>query len=353
MSRRFSLARVWAILLKEFLQMRRDRVTLGMIVGVPLMQLFLFGFAINFNPKALPTAVSVDDTGTFARSIVAALRNSSYFDIVTETNSPAGARRLLQEGKVLFVVEIPVNFTRDIMRGTRPDLLIEADATDPAASGFAMGAFTGLAATALRDDLKGPLASRAQGPPPFNAVTHLLYNTESNTRYSIIPGLLAIILTMTMVLMTCLALTRERERGTFENLLATPVTPLEVMAGKIVPYILVGFVQAAIILVAARFLFDVPMLGATRSGSQVGLQVILYAWATVACSLLLIPVAPMGLVYSVSALVFGGWFIYESHRLYSRAVRGGEPRPMRVFHASITYLTLLFVAIAVDPLLPF
>ena len=98
---------------------------------------------------------------------------------------------------------------------------------------------------------------------------------------------------------------------------------------------------------------DVPMLGATRSGSQVGLQVILYAWATVACSLLLIPVADMGLVYSVSAIVFGGWFIYESHRLYNRAVRGTEPRPMRVFHASITYLTLLFVAIAIDPLLPF
>jgi len=261
MSRRFSLARVWAILLKEFLQMRRDRVTLGMIVGVPLMQLFLFGFAINFNPKALPTAVSVDDTGTFARSIVAALRNSSYFDIVTETNSPAGARRLLQEGKVLFVVEIPVNFTRDIMRGTRPDLLIEADATDPAASGFAMGAFTGLAATALRDDLKGPLASRAQGPPPFNAVTHLLYNPESNTRYSIIPGLLAIILTMTMVLMTCLALTRERERGTYENLLAMPVTPVEIMIGKIAPNIVVGAIQSVIILLAARTIFSVPLVG--------------------------------------------------------------------------------------------
>ncbi len=261
MNRRFSLARIWAVLLKEFLQMRRDRLTVAMIVGLPLAQLFLFGFAINFNPKALPTAISVDDSGTFARSVVAALRNSSYFEIVAQTNSPAAARQLLQEGKVLFVVEIPVNFTRDIMRGTRPDLLIEADASDPGASGFALGAFTGLAASALKDDLKGPLAARAQGPPPFNAVTHLLYNPESNTRYSIVPGLLAVILTMTMVLMTCLALTRERERGTYENLLAMPLTPVEIMIGKIAPNIVVGAIQSAIILLAAKYVFDVPLMG--------------------------------------------------------------------------------------------
>jgi ABC-2 type transport system permease protein len=260
-NRAFSLARIYAVLLKEFLQMRRDRITLGMIVGVPLAQLLLFGFAINFNPKALPTAVSVADPGVFARSVVAALRNSSYFEIVAETNSPAAARRLLQEGKALFVVEIPVNFTRDIARGARPDLLVEADATDPAASGFALGAFDGLAANALRDDLTGPLAARAQGPPPFNTVRHLLYNPESNTRYSIIPGLLAVILTMTMVLMTCLALTRERERGTYENLLAMPVTPVEIMIGKIAPNIAIGAVQSAIILLVAKYVFAVPMIG--------------------------------------------------------------------------------------------
>ncbi len=248
MSSTFSPARIIAILLKEFLQMRRDRLTLGMIVGIPLMQLFVFGFAINFNPKALPTAISIDDPGVFARSLVAALRNSSYFDVTLETNSPQAARLLLQEGKVLFVVEIPANFTRDIVRGAQPDLLVEADATNPAAGGYAVGAFAGLASTALRDDLKGPLAARAQGPPPFNTVTHLLYNPESNTQYSIVPGLLAIILTMTMVLMTCLAITRERERGTYENLLAMPATPLEIMIGKITPNILVGAVQSVIIL---------------------------------------------------------------------------------------------------------
>jgi len=257
----FSLQRVWAILVKEFLQMRRDRLTLGMVVVVPLMQLFMFGFAINLNPKDLPAAIVINDPGPFARSIVAALQNSTYFDIIAQTNDPREARQLLQRGKVVFVVEIPPNFSRDIVRGTRPDLLIEADATDPAAGSFALAAFNTLAASALRDDLVGPLAARAQGPPPFNTVSHLLYNPESNTQYNIVPGLLAIILTMTMVLMTCLALTRERERGTYENLIAMPATPLEIMLGKITPNIAVGAVQSAIILLLARFMFQVPMSG--------------------------------------------------------------------------------------------
>jgi ABC-2 type transport system permease protein len=257
----FSPRRVWAILVKEILQMRRDRLTLAMILGVPLMQLFLFGFAINLNPRDLPAAIAINDPGPLARSIVAGLANSSYFKIIEQTNDPAHARRLLQEGKVLFVVEIPPNFSRDIVRGQRPDLLIEADATDPAAGSFAIAAFNQLATTALRDDLVGPLASRAQSPPPFNPVQHLLYNPESNTQYNVVPGLLAVILTMTMVLMTCLALTRERERGTYENLLAMPATPLEIMVGKIAPNILVGAVQSAIILLMARFVFHVPMIG--------------------------------------------------------------------------------------------
>jgi len=258
---RFSFIRIWAILLKEVLQLRRDRLTLAMIIGVPLMQLTLFGFAINFNPKALPTAASIADPGIFSRSIIAAMRNSSYFDLVAETRSPAEARKLLQEGKVLFVVEIPQNFSRDLVRGATPDLLMEVDATDPASSGFAIRAFDALATTALRDDLVGPLAARAQGPAPFNRVIHLLYNPESNTQYSIVPGLLAIILTMTMVLMTCMALTRERERGTYENLLAMPATALEIMVGKIAPYVVVGMIQSTVVLVLAKYVFGVPVMG--------------------------------------------------------------------------------------------
>jgi ABC-2 type transport system permease protein len=257
----FSFTRIWAILAKEVLQIGRDRLTLAMIIGVPLMQLTLFGFAINFNPKALPTAVSIADPGIFSRSIIAAMKNSSYFDLIAETRSPTQARKLLQDGKVLFVVEIPENFSRDLVKGAQPDLLMEVDATDPASSGYAIQAFNALATTALRDDLVGPLASRAQSAPPFNPVVHLLYNPESNTQYSIVPGLLAIILTMTLVLMTCMALTRERERGTYENLLAMPATPLEIMIGKIAPYVVVGLVQSTIVLALAKYVFGVPVIG--------------------------------------------------------------------------------------------
>ncbi len=258
---RFSFRRIGAVLGKEFIQMRRDRLTFALILGVPLMQLLLFGFAINNDPKHLPTAVSISDPGTFSNSIVAALNTSGYFDVVSATNSPETARRLLAEGKVAFVVEIPTNFSRDLVRGAHPELLIQADATDPASSSNAVGALGELAANALRDDLSGPLAVRAQASPAFTTVIHRLYNPEIVTQWNIVPGLLGIILTMTMVLMTSMALTRERERGTYENLLAMPATPIEIMIGKITPNIAVGLVQAVIVLLAAKYIFAVPMIG--------------------------------------------------------------------------------------------
>lgn len=256
-----SIRRVLALLVKEFHQLRRDRVTLGMIMGIPMMQLFVFGYAINVNPTDLPTVISIADPGPLARSLVAALKNSTYFHIVSETEDPKEARRLIQQGRATFAVEIPVNFTRDIVRGSAPDVLIEADATDPAAGSYALSAFNNLTSTALTNDLVGPLAARAQGPAPFNTVQHLLYNPESITQYNIVPGLLGVILTMTMVLMTCLALTRERERGTYENLLAMPATPLEIMIGKIAPNVLIGAFQSCVILLVAHFKFHVPMIG--------------------------------------------------------------------------------------------
>jgi len=261
MNSRFSLRRVLAVLIKETIQLRRDRLTFALILGVPLMQLLLFGFAINNDPKHLPTAVTIADPGTFANSIVAALRSSGYFDVIAATNDPAVARRLLAEDKVSFVVEIPANFSRDLVRGAQPELLIEADASDPASSSNAVGALGDIASSALRDDLTGPLAIRAPPSPGFTAVIHRLYNPEIITQYNIVPGLLGIILTMTMVLMTSMALTRERERGTYENLLAMPTRPVEIMIGKIAPNIFVGLVQAGLVLLAARFVFGVPMLG--------------------------------------------------------------------------------------------
>ena len=270
MTSRFSLSRIFAMLGKEFIQMRRDRLTLGMLVGIPLMQLFLFGYAINMVPRHLATAVSISDPGRFSDSIVAAIANSSYFDVVKATNSPSEARRMLGDGTATFVIEIPVNFSRDLVRGAAPSLLVEADATDPAAGSYAVAALPTLVNTALRDDLTGPLAARATATPSFGVVIHNLYNPEANTQYNIVPGLLGIILTMTMVMATSIALTRERERGTYENLLAMPTRPFEIMIGKVVPNIFVGAVQATLILAVAYFVFHVPMIGSFTLLAETG-----------------------------------------------------------------------------------
>jgi ABC-2 type transport system permease protein len=257
----FSLQRFVAIGLKEFVQMRRDRLTFAMIVGIPILQLVLFGYAINSDPKLLPTAIVDHDRSVFSRSLATAIANTGYFAIVARPDGDAGGDALLARGDVQFVVSIPPGFARELQRGERPRIDVAADATDPAATGNALAALGALGAGALRHDLTGPLARLVPGPAPFEVSVQRRYNAEGITQYNIVPGLLGVILQMTMVMMTAFAVTRERERGTFENLLATPATPLEVMAGKIVPYIAVGFAQSAIILVAAKFLFDVPMIG--------------------------------------------------------------------------------------------
>ncbi len=256
-----SLARFVAIALKEFVQMRRDRLTFAMIVGVPILQLVLFGYAINTDPKALPTAVVAHDASEFTRSFVRAVENTGYFAVVRTPESEALADRMLATGEVQFSIVIPPDFTRDLLRGQRPVLLVAADASDPAATGNALAALVQLPSRALQHDLAGTSASLAPGIAPFEVRVQRRYNPEGITQYNIVPGLLGVILQMTMVMMTSFAITRERERGTFESLLATPATPLEVMTGKIVPYIVVGFVQAAIIMGAAKLLFDVPMYG--------------------------------------------------------------------------------------------
>ena len=257
----FNFRRFVAVVLKEFIQMRRDRLTFGMMVGVPMIQLILFGFAINSNPKHLPTAVYSADNSVFSRTFVRGLQNSSYFDIIREAKNTAEINRLLAENTVQFAVTIPVDFSRKLIRGERPDLLLEADATDPTAVGYAIAAVSGLTPTILNRDLTGPLAHLTGGTAPFNLVVHQHYNPENITQYNIVPGLMGVMLTMTMVMITALAITRERERGTMENLLSTPVRPGEVLLGKIVPYIGVGYVQVTLILLAAKFLFDVPMVG--------------------------------------------------------------------------------------------
>ncbi len=241
--------------------MRRDRLTFGMIVGIPILQLTLFGYAINTDPKALPTVVVAADAGVFTRSFVSGLQNTGYFKVVQQAASEGEADRALARGDAQFAVVIPSGFSRRLERGERPVLLVAADASDPAATGNALAALNQLAQQVLDHDLTGTLASLRAGAPPFEIRVQRRYNPEGVTQYNIVPGLLGVILQMTMVMMTAFAVTRERERGTMENLLATPVRPVEVMAGKIVPYIIVGFLQSGIILLAAKLLFDVPMRG--------------------------------------------------------------------------------------------
>jgi ABC-2 type transport system permease protein len=257
----FSWSRWVGIIVKEFIQLKRDRLTFGMIIGIPVLQLVLFGYAINSDPKRLPTAVLAADASPYARSLLAAMQTSGYFRIDRHAASEAEVEDLLAKGRVQFAVTIPENFGRKLVRGERPVLLVEADAADPAATGNAIAALGQLANTALGRDLQGPLAELAPRAPPFDVRIHRRYNPEGVTAYNIVPGLIGTILTMTMVLMTGLAMTRERERGTFENLLSTPALPIEVMTGKIVPYILIGLIQVTLIIIAALLLFEVPMQG--------------------------------------------------------------------------------------------
>jgi ABC-2 type transport system permease protein len=256
-----SLSRIAAVIAKEFTQLVRDRLTYGMIIGIPIMQLLLFGYAINSDPKHLPTAVLVQDQGEFSRSIVGALQRSAYFDIVANARSQAEMDRLIERGEIQFAVTIPGDFTRRVVRHDNPQILVEADASDPAATGGAVAALAQLPQYALAHDLKGPIATPPATGPPFQVIVQRRYNPENITSYNIVPGLMATILTMTLVMMTALAVTRETERGTMEMLLSTPVRPLEVMIGKLTPYVVVGVIQALIILVMARLLFGVPLEG--------------------------------------------------------------------------------------------
>jgi ABC-2 type transport system permease protein len=258
-----SLSRILAVLSKEFTQLVRDRLTYAMIIGIPIIQLLLFGYAINSDPKHLPAAVLVQDQGTFSRSILGALQRSDYFDLKYSARNPAEMHRLIERGAVQFAITIPGDFTRRVVRRDKPQILVEADASDPAATGGAVAALVQLPQYALMNDLKGPLAADAapETLKPFEVIVQRRYNPESITAYNIVPGLVATILTMTLVMMTALAMTRETERGTMETLLSTPLRPLEVMIGKLTPYVMVGIIQASLILTMARLLFGVPMAG--------------------------------------------------------------------------------------------
>lgn len=248
------LSRIGAVIAKEFIQMRRDRLTFAMMVGIPLMQLLLFGYAINTDPRHLPTLVEMGDHGPASRAILQAMETSTYFDIQGVIEHPDEATEALRTGEALFVVTIPPHFERDLARGERPQILLDVDATDPVAAGAGIGAFP----TIVREAV-APHVGAAR--PSVETIVHRRYNPAGRTELNIVPGLLGVILTMTMVMMTAMAITKERERGTLEALLSTPARPFEVMVGKVVPYVFVGFLQVVLMLVLAWTLFGVPFRG--------------------------------------------------------------------------------------------
>ncbi|RWM21182.1 MAG: ABC transporter permease [Mesorhizobium sp.] len=257
----FSFARLGALLIKEFIQMRRDRVTFAMMLGVPLMQLVLFGFAINNDPKSLPAALVATSSDPYTRAMVSALQTTGYYRFDHVAQSAAEAEFLIARGDVAFVVTIPADFARRVERGDNPQILIEADATDPAVASGAISTLSTVASQALLRAQGTQEAAKEAARGQLDVVIHRRYNPEGISQYNIVPGLLGVILQMTMVMMTAMALTRETERGTMENLLAMPSSPAEIMLGKVLPFLVVGAVQVVVVLVAAKLLFGIPFVG--------------------------------------------------------------------------------------------
>jgi ABC-2 type transport system permease protein len=285
-----SLERILAVMVKEFTQLRRDRITYSMILVMPLIQLLLLGYAINTDPRHLPAAVISYDHGNLANAVVASLENTTYVDVRHQPNSEAEMDRLMRRGSISLAVTIPPDFTRKVLKGEHAQILAEVDASDPVAAGGVTAAVAALPMEALKHDLPGP-AARQTGKPAFDVVIHRLYNPEGINAYNVVPGLLAIVLSMTLVMMTAMAVTREVERGTMESLLSTPATAFEVMIGKLLPYIAVGLVQTFVVLALGRLLFDIPLAGD------------LAGWVALSVGILLFIIANLALGYLISTLV--------------------------------------------------
>ena len=341
-----SWGRIVAVLRKEFVQLRRDRLTFAMMLGVPIMQLVLFGYAINGDPRGLPTAVVAADNGPLVRSIVRAAENTGYFKVVASV-ADGDAEALIASGKVQFALVFPADFSKRLLRGEHPAVAVYADATDPSATGPAVAALAALPALALANDLKGPLAALRPGAQPFELRIHRRYNPEGLTAYNVVPGLMGVILTMTLVMMTAMAMTRERERGTLENLLATPVRPLEMMIGKILPYVFIGYVQVLVVFAAARLLFGVPMAG---SFAMLSATVLLFIVATLAVGFTFSTIArsqmqsmQMTLFYFLPNILLSG-FMFPFRGMPGWAQAIGEVLPLTHFVRIVRGIMLKGVA---------
>ncbi len=322
------------MVLKEFLQLKRDRLTFGMVVGIPVIQLMLFGYAINSDPKHMPAAVISADHSEFTRSFISAMEQSDYFRIARDLPDEDAAHSALLRGEVMFVLNIPAGFTRALLRGEKPALLLEADASDPVATGAALGSVEQLARAAASKNVAGALGFLAFGESPFRVQVHRMFNPEAISQYNIVPGLMGVILTLTMVLMTGLAMTRERERGTMENLLAMPARPFEVLAGKILPYIFIGLLQATLILLFAIFLFRVPFVG---SVGMLYLSTLLFAAANLTVGITLSSIArnqlqamQMSMFYFLPNMLLSG-FMFPFYGMPGWAQGIGNVLPLTYF----------------------
>lgn len=329
-----SLARIRAAFIKEMIQLRRDRITFAMMIGVPLLQLLLFGYAINTDPRRLPTAILVQDDSAFTRSFLAAMRSSNYFELRTVAGSEDELDHLLLSGKVLFGVQIPAHFGRDLIRGERPAILVIADATDPTATGGAISALQGLSTSVFSRDLIGPTSSLPARPPPYELRIHRRYNPTGDTSLNIVPGLMGTILTLTMLIFTALSVTREIERGTMESLLAMPISPVEIMLGKITPYLAVGALQMGLILVAGHLLFGVPVVGSVILLVTLTMLFILanlsvgYTFSTVASSQL--QAMQMSFFFFLPSILLSG-FMFPFRGMPDWAQTIGEVLPLTHF----------------------
>lgn len=334
MSRFLSLRRLRTIIRKEAIQMRRDRITFAMMLGVPLMQLMLFGFAINNDPKGLPAALVAPVQDRYTRAIVSALELTGYYRFTAPNTSAAEAEAMIAAGEVSFVVTVPSDFGRRVERGERPQILVEADASDPAVASGAIGTLGTVAAQALLREQGAEAAAAAAATQNLEVVTHKRYNPEGVTAYNIVPGLLGVILQMTMVMMTAMALTRETERGTMENLLSMPVTPIEIMLGKVLPFFVVGAVQVVVILTAAKVIFGVPFVGSL--GLLIGgvfvfvmaLVILGYVFSTLAKTQM--QAMQLTFFYFLPSILLSGFmFPFAGMPVWARAI--GETLPLTHF----------------------
>ena len=319
--------RIAAVLIKEFTQLRRDRLTYAMMLLMPVVQLLLFGYAINNDPKHLPTAVFVQDGSVLARSTLSAMANTGYYRIVRVARSQGELDEAIRHGEAQIAVTIPADFSRRVIRRDHPQILVEADAADPTATGGALAALAALPNQALAHDLVGAVARPGEAAP-FEVVIHRRYNPENVTAINIVPGLLGIILSLTLVLMTALSVTRERERGTMESLLATPVQPLEVMIGKLSPYVGVGLVQTAVILTVAKGLFSVPMPVLPDCWAALGIGVVLFISGSLALGFLFSTLAQtqlqamqMSFFYIMPSVLLSGFaFPFQGMPVWAQAI---------------------------------